>query len=191
MEKLTIKQLWELLECDPNTGTLTWKPRDASWFKTDNAFKTWNVRFAGKEALIGRNGQGYKCGIIMGRRLKAHRVIFAMMSGRWPTDQIDHINGIRDDNRISNLRDVSKQENMRNACLPSHNTSGCVGVHWFGRTKKWHATIKVSSKQIHLGYFTRQTDAISARKAAEKKYGFHPNHGRDPQISASAGSSLD
>jgi hypothetical protein len=103
---------------------------------------------------------------------KAHRVIWCLYYSQWPIEQIDHINGIRDDNRIENLREATAQEN--NAFLRKNNKSGIAGVRWYSKTKKWMAYIRVNYKMIYLGYFCSKDLAAAARKAAEVKYGF-PN----------------
>ncbi len=102
-----------------------------------------------------------------------------MVHDEWPRDQIDHINGVRTDNRIGNLRSVTSRENSRNLKLPTNNTSGRIGVMWSGRDSKWLAVIQVDGGKKHLGYFDNFEDASNARKAAELKYDFHENHGRD------------
>jgi len=102
-----------------------------------------------------------------------------MATGAWPPDQIDHVNGVRTDNRIENLRSVTHAENGRNQAIPRNNTSGVMGVARRTRGKKWHAQIKVGGKQIHLGSFDDKDEAIAARAAADIEHGFHENHGRD------------
>jgi hypothetical protein len=99
-----------------------------------------------------------------------------MVYGDEPQD-IDHINGNRRDNRIANLRAVDRRENMRNARLRSNNTSGIVGVTFSRDRKKWVAQIN-DGKVRSLGRFDKFEDAVEARKAAERRAGFHPNHGR-------------
>jgi hypothetical protein len=119
---------------------------------------------------IGLNGGDYK----------AHRLTFLYMTGSFPPDQVDHINGVTDDNRWANLRASTNAENSRNTCLRSDNTSGVLGVCWHKRDGAWIANIRKDGRKHHLGYFANLADAIAARKAAEVKYGFHPNHGRAP-----------
>ena len=113
----------------------------------------------------------------MGRPFKAHRVIWALYYGEWPTNQIDHKNHIRSDNRIDNMTDVQNAENCKNKVLSRFNTSGVHGVHYFKRRQNWQVYINSGGKRINLGYFVSKDDAIATRKAAEIKYGFHPNHG--------------
>ena len=76
------------------------------------------------------------------------------------------------------MRVVSVRENCKNKKRPSTNTSGIIGVHWDKKSSKWSAQICVNYKKIFLGYYDNITDAASARQTAEKKYNFHPNHGR-------------
>lgn len=174
---LSQETLRTLLRYEPETGRLYWRERPLSMFSDANAAKAWNVRYAGKEALSALDSYGYRRGAIWGQSYRAHRVIFKWMTGEDP-DQVDHINGIRDDNRWRNLRSVTQVENSRNARMPDRNTSGTVGVSWHVRTKRWRARIKVHQRYIHLGNFPSKDLAIAARKAAERKYNFHPNHGR-------------
>lgn len=109
-----------------------------------------------------------------------HRIIWAMHYGVWPTKFLDHINGDPTDNRIENLREVTNQENCKNARIGKNNTSGRVGVSYYGHNgwSKWHAYIRGNGKLISLGYFEDFDAAVAAREAAEIEHGYHPNHGR-------------
>ena len=107
----------------------------------------------------------------------AHRIAWLFEYGYWP-EFIDHINGIRDDNRIVNLREVSNKENAKNQKKHQNNTSTYSGVYFHKHNKKWIAQIN-DGKQIYLGSFKDKEDAIKARKEADVKYNYHPNHGRD------------
>ena len=170
--------LRKLLRYDPETGKLFWRERpDVGSFKTKRAFKIWNARFSGKQAFTANHNSGYKQGTILGRVFLAHRVVWCMVHGEWPVDQVDHINRGRCDNRIVNLRAVDNQENMRNSKMPKTNTSGMVGVGWDKARSKWAAQIMVDKKKVNLGLFSNKDDAILARVAANCKYGFHSGHG--------------
>lgn len=181
MAKLTYAQVSEVLNHDPEAGKLFWLPRQAHLCKDEHQMKVWNRLYAGKEALNSINSAGYRKGCIFYSQLLAHRVIWLLHYGEWPTDQLDHINGIKADNRIVNLRSVTTVENLRNVALSSRNSSGVMGVHWNTKDRVWHATIKYNKKFIHLGSFAQFDDAVDARKRAERAYGFHPNHGRPPK----------
>lgn len=180
--ELDQETLRRLLDYDPETGALTWRERPAEMFESgaksaqDNA-RTWNRRFAGKPAFATNHGNGYLSGRVLGIKEYAHRVAWMIAHGTWPR-QIDHINGIKKDNRASNLRSVFQSENMKNTRLRSDNTSGFVGVSWDKRKNMWLSGIKIDGRRYHVGYFAKLNDAVTARRGAERKYGFHENHGR-------------
>jgi len=92
---------------------------------------------------------------------------------------IDHIDHNRTNNRQINLRLVTRTESNRNVSKRRTNTSGVTGVSWYKRKKKWCAEISVRGERISLGYFNKKQAAIAVRKAAEKQYEYHPNHGKD------------
>lgn len=121
---------------------------------------------------------GYLCASIGGNLYQLHRLAWLHANGEWPSGQIDHINGDRADNRISNLRDVQHVENGRNQKLGSTNKSGVNGVHWIQARGKWRAAITVNGKNRHLGHFDTLEAAARARKSADEHHGFHRNHGR-------------
>lgn len=119
---------------------------------------------------------GYAMGTVFGKPMKAHRVIFCMVYGFWP-EYVDHINGIRHDNRLSNLRASTKVENGKNQKLFSSNKSGYVGVNWYKRGKKWRAFIGINRKRVYLGQFDTKEEAVIARELASKEHGFSERHG--------------
>lgn len=161
------------LEYDEVTGDLTWKPRPVR----NRTERTWHTRYAGKLAGSAK-GTTYWEVHILGQTYVAHRVAWALYHGKWPDGEIDHVDGNGRNNAISNLRDVPRILNGRNRSRPVNNTSGVLGVSWHRTGKKWHARIIMLGKTIHLGLFDNIHDAANARRAAEAKYGFHPNHGR-------------
>ena len=89
-------------------------------------------------------------GMINSKPYKAHRVIWKMVYGSDP-HYIDHINGDRTDNRISNLRSVTKAQNNRNKRLRSDNKSGVTGVHWYNPRNKWRVDVRYNGKTKHIG----------------------------------------
>lgn len=111
------------------------------------------------------------------KKLLAHRVAWVYFYGIEP-NKIDHINGIRTDNRISNLRDTNSIGNARNTEIKCTNKSGVTGVSWDKKNKKWQVSITVNYKTIFIGRYSLLGDAAKQRKLAEEKYGFHKNHGR-------------
>lgn len=140
----------------------------------------WNKAHAGKEAINCRmRGTRYYTGSLFDKRCLAHRIIWKMVHNEEPPE-IDHINGDRADNRLCNLRAADKKMNTKNKCLSSRNTSGVNGVYWDSKRKRWMANIKANYKTTYLGMHKNKESAIAARKSAESKLGFHPNHGRKP-----------
>ncbi len=126
----------------------------------------------------GIDNRGYRMITYKGKRISAHRLAFLAMTGSFPKKVIDHINHIKDDNRWINLRETTESQNKRNSPLYSTNKSGYCGVYWAKLEKRWVAQIRIGKMSKRLGYFRNIDDAVAARKAAEKKYGFHPNHGK-------------
>ncbi|MGX5719901.1 HNH endonuclease [Shinella zoogloeoides] len=169
--------LRRLFAYNPETGVLSWRARPLSDFATENAGKVWNSKFADKPAG-GLNNYGYVRVAIGGKRFLAHRIIWLMQTGEFP-DDVNHENGIHDDNRWSNLRSVSYGERVKNACRRSDNSSGTTGVAWFKALGQWRAYVTIKGRQKHLGYFDTIDEAKSARELARRQHGFHENHGRE------------
>lgn len=165
-----------LFDYDEETGVLTWRERPFYHFATLRACRVWNTKHAGKVAG-GDNGQGYLIVKIEGKMHRVHRIIWAMQTGAWPADQIDHKNHRRADNRWINLREATNPINSKNQSMPSTNTSGHLGVYRRKASCKWMAYIHVDGTKKHIGYFTEFEDAAAARRAAEVLYGYHRNHG--------------
>jgi hypothetical protein len=183
LKTMDIHVLRQLLAYTPETGELFWRARDRAFFKCEPDYLRWNTRYSGKPALAYQTQDGYLSGRIFDTPYKAHRVGWAIHFGEWPSEVIDHINGVGTDNRISNLRAVSRLENQQNLARRKTNKSGVTGVSWDSRNGKWLAQISVNKTHINLGRFDNFDDAIISRKSAEENYGFHKNHGRVGPIS--------
>ena len=163
-----VEVIRETVDYDPATGLFFWRKIGV---------KQLDSRRAGKRAFV-TYFNGYLKGTVRGVQLMAHRVAWKHYYEQDPQGEVDHINGNRLDNRIANLRVVTSLENKRNARRPNHNTSGCVGVSFRADKSRWRAFITLDNRSVHLGYFNDKDAAIDARKAAEARFGFHPNHGR-------------
>lgn len=153
---LPAERLPEYLTCDFSTGELWWRERPLAWFARRAHGKTWNTRFAGQPALTSWHDHGYRCGAIHGHKYLAHRVIWALYHGRWPEHAIDHINRIKADNRIANLRDVSRRKNTRNSSVRT------------GVTAHSHGGYQARIGRRYLGYYPTIAEAAAARQAAER-----------------------
>lgn len=165
--KLTAEEARRLFRYDPETGELYWRVGGGR-------------RKVGVPAgCVFKPGANYYRRVSVGHKFYyAHRMAWLVWYGHWPKNEIDHINGDTLDNRIENLRDVDCAENRKNQRISSANTSGALGVRWHGEKGRWQARMQVCRKEIHLGYFDHLEDAVAARKEADKRYGFHENHGR-------------
>lgn len=108
----------------------------------------------------------------------AHRLAFLYVEGDLPSIGVDHVNGNPSDNSWANLRQATQAENNKNRKIPKNNASGLMGVSWHKQRGKWRARINTREAEIRLGVFSDFFEAVCARKSAELKHGFHPNHGR-------------
>lgn len=178
-EEITQELLHLLIDYDPETGVVVWKPRLPDFFehktKHGNPCKAWNTQHAGKQ-IGSLNSLGYLVCRLFNKKFGVHRLIWIYMTGQIPKI-IDHINGIRSDNRFINLRNTTTSGNGKNRVINSNNISGYMGIS-LTASQKWQAVIKVNGKLIILGTFDTKKLAVAARKAAEIKFGFHSNHGR-------------
>ena len=176
---MDIELLRTLLRYDAETGDLFWLPRPVEMFPCKCAHHRWTKRFVGKKAFIAKMPNGYRFGRVFGKGFLSHRVIWALVHGEWPKGHIDHIDGDRANNRISNLRDVPEHLNHRNNARKRGTKAPYNGVSQDKRTSKWVARIHYDGLSRHIGVFETLDEAITARKAAEAANGFHPNHGRE------------
>mgnify|MGYP003659297872 CR=1 FL=1 len=168
MKKVKQGLLKELFDYDPETGVFTRIKSNSNRWQTG--------------VVAGSNSSNrYKLIFISGKNHMAHRMAWLYVHGSMPDGYIDHINGIRDDNRMCNLRVVTRTENNRNRCTNKNNTSGVNGVSWCKRTKSWLVTICIKSKMKYLGRFKDKDEAIKKRRKVELDCGYHENHGRKQQ----------
>jgi hypothetical protein len=154
---ITQARLKELLHYDPETGEFTWIGR---------ALRS-RMRPGMKAGTICTT-TGYRMLNVDGHRCIGHRLAWFYVYGRWPAREIDHINGIRADNRIINLREATRWENLANAKRRDYTNPR--GTRFEGARNRWRAQIKVRGKQICLGTFLTAEDAHKAYVEAAKKY---------------------
>jgi hypothetical protein len=161
---LTQERLKQLLDYNPETGVFTWKHRSTGRVQ-------WNTRYAGKRAGWDR-GHGYVAIAIDGAYYTGHRLAWLYVYGFWPTNQIDHINCARGDNRITNLREATNAQNKANARLRTTNKSGFKGVSWCKQQQKWVAHIMVNYRSKYLGSADTASAAhVLYAHAANKHFG--------------------
>lgn len=146
----------DYISYNPKTGVLTWKKN--SGFKQKVGHEITCKNFDGYITV------GFKC-----KRYRGHRVAWFITYGEWPKE-IDHINGIRDDNRLINLRKITRKFNNINSKLRKDNLSGKAGVSKCAYGNKWVVRISTKNKYLMIGRFDNLQNAIDARIAAELKY---------------------
>jgi hypothetical protein len=142
---------------DENTGILSWRKN-------------------GKQAFSTLKNTGHLHGWFKGKTYLSHRVAWLLYYGEWPNEDIDHINGVRHDNRIENLRDVSRSANMMNASMYSRNTSGKSGVSYCKSTSMWRVQTKVNGDWFRKS-FINFDDACKFRDDLFMGKGFSKRHG--------------
>lgn len=150
------KELLEIIAYEKDIGLFTWKRKKY------------------KSHLIGKNAgckkkTGYIEIDINKKTYRAHRLAIFYCTGNWPKNDVDHINGIRNDNRLSNLREATRSENLTNQrkCHKDSKT-GVLGVTYSKHEKKYRATICINYKVKALGSFKRKEDASNAYLSAKR-----------------------
>jgi len=158
MSNINSTDLKKLLKYDPETGVFTWLTNPSKRIK------------AGQQAGSLHHKGYIQIGINKTLYL-AHRLAWFYYYGNLPNQTIDHINGIKTDNRISNLRDISSSGNCQNL-LRSRGSSGLIGAHFQKSRNRWSSSIKLNGVRTHLGYFKTAEEAHTAYIAAKRS--MHP-----------------
>ncbi|EAV1528679.1 endonuclease [Salmonella enterica] len=155
--------------------------RDLIDYNPENGVLTAKVNFSGRQAgsVIGsQTWQGYYAFSLFGKKCFAHRLAWLLHYGEWPSQPIDHINGIQTDNSIRNLRLCSLSQNQFNKPTQKNNTTGVKGVYWNKRDKRYVASVQFNGKKYSAGH---HKDIDSAKEAVmklrEKLAGEFTNHG--------------
>jgi hypothetical protein len=144
---LTQADLHQLFSYDPETGVLTRRSTGRRAGSLNTCRNRW---------IVSCNG----------RLQYQHRVIWCMVYGEWPSNEVDHVNGDSADNRLANLRLADSAQNKWNMRRHDRNTSGCTGVDYNKQKQAWVARISIYKKRIYLGKFETKEQAIAAREKA-------------------------
>lgn len=141
----SLSDIKKFIDYDPDTGEFTWKLRDPS----TKAGRIFNGRMASVGNKAGHlcKTHGYWLITVDGVGWRANRLAYYMMTGKQPPEAVDHINGIKSDNRWCNLRPASLAQNNINTKLRKNNVTGHKGVHYYANNSKpWHARIGINKK---------------------------------------------
>ena len=149
------QELRERLGYDSETGVFIWLTKVAK-------------RVSIGDVAGSRDTDGYIRIKINGKKYSAHRLAWFHVHGYFPEHEIDHMNGVRDDNRLNNLREVTRVCNMQNKKKYTNNASGFNGVNWDKGANRWRAKIMIRGKRLHLGYHDDRISAALARVAFEE-----------------------
>lgn len=137
-----------LLEYNPDSGVLT---------------RRISIRGHNAGSVAGTvMANGYRGITVDGRHYYAHRLAWLMVTGLMPETDIDHVNGLKDDNRLTNLRLATRSQNNGNARRRKDNTSGYKGVSFHPQTEKWRAAIHIKGRKHHIGLFQTPEEAHQA-----------------------------
>ena len=155
-----MQNIKEYLSYDPLTGHFTW------------IFSKYNPYLI--NTLAGSlHGRGYIYIEYKGKQYKAHRLAWYFTYGYMPDMQIDHINEVKTDNRICNLRLADNSQNQQNiSSIRVDNKSGYTGVSWHKGQKKWLARIRIKGVEKHLGYYDTPEEAHEVYLCAKRE--LHP-----------------
>ena len=157
------------IDYDPETGIFIRKGYYSRW-------GTWVAR---RNELTRPSAEGYILVMLNANAYKAHRLAFLYMFGvHVPHDmEVDHIDGVRSNNRFCNLRIVDRAENQKNKSIAKNNTTGVHGVCRYGH--RFRARINHEGKRISLGLYDTVEEAEAVRKQYEELYGYSESHGRE------------
>lgn len=151
-------QMLEAISYDPETGLFTkpgWRPLKGN-----------------------ADARGYMCVSVRNQNYRAHRLAWYCMTGSWPRGELDHINGVKDDNRWANLRMCTHQQNNHNQGIRRNNSSGIKGVYWSKRQRKWRGQVCLNYQIHHTKGFEDIGDAAAAVRALrEELHGEFANQG--------------
>lgn len=162
---LTSERLRQLLRYDPASGAFTRvgssRPQTAHYItKPVGCIKPGPLGGGGGYLMINVDGKPYR----------AHRLAWLYMTGEWPTNDVDHKDRDRANNRWANLRAATRSQNIHNMGMRERNTSGVKGASYDSSRGLWMSRIVVNGRLIHLGRFATKEEAGLAYEAAAAKH---------------------
>jgi hypothetical protein len=164
---ITASVLAEVFDYDANTGALRWRHRPASHFANLHGQRIFNAQHAGRVASWTSSNGYLNCRFKFAGReftVGVHRIAFCLQTGRWPTDEVDHIDGNKANNVWANLREATRQQNARNSSLRDDNEVGLKWVKKEKRTGRFVARATVGGEHVHFGTFDTPDEAHQRAK---------------------------
>lgn len=159
---LSAEQLRSVVHYDPETGVFT---------RTVRLAQRHHVGDRADTEVTGGHLKGYRRVSLFSERHLAHRLAWLYVHGTWPEKHIDHINGVKGDNRIENLREADDKLNIENTrTARADNAIGLLGVHLHKETNRWRARLQTNGKALHLGLFDTPEEAHAAYLVAKRKH---------------------
>lgn len=134
------------------------------WWKVSPAYR---IKVGTEAGTVRKNG--YRVVAYKGNRCRVHHLVYFMFTGVYP-NQIDHVNTVRDDNRIENLREATGSENQWNRKIGTNNKTGFKNVKWVERIKRYMVSINSNNKCMRIGAFTNLELACLAATEARNLY---------------------
>jgi hypothetical protein len=156
---LTQKRLQEVLDYNPETGIFTWKAPTK---------QQWNQKIGAEAGSYDQ--KGYRKIMVDRVRVTSHVLAWMYVYGVWPSAHVDHINMVKDDNRIANLREANDSQNKANCPAYKNNPTGLKGAYWYPKTQTWVSKIRKDNKLVHLGAFQTAEQAHEAYSNAVRNY---------------------
>ena len=167
MLELRDEEVARLFTYDRETGVLYWRIRGSNTIRRNYV------------AGSSKGATGYRQVGIKGKVYLVHRIIMMLCFGHIPENaEIDHINHVRNDNRLVNLRFATQGENLKNKSVSSKSTTGVTGVYFNKSRNKFIAQIKANRQVHYLGCYNTLEEAAAARAEANSKFNFNNNHGK-------------
>ncbi len=152
----SLERVRDLLAYDPDSGQFTWRAARG--------------RIPAGAIAGATQSLGYRQIMIDGRRVLAGRLAWFYMTGDWPKQEIDHVNGVRGDDAFANLREATRSQNNQNR--RAYGRSGVKGAFWVQRQRKWRASMKLNGRVVTLGMFdTAEAAGAEYARAAAERYG--------------------
>lgn len=152
--EISYERAKEVFQLETDTGRLFWR--------TDTS-----IRARGEAGYT--NSRGYRVVMVDGKNHRAHRLVWLLVHGNLPKNDVDHINGVRSDNRPKNLREATRSENNQNRRSPSPGSNApYLGVTWDAPTGKWRAQISANKRHKYLGIYATPEAAHAAYVQAKR-----------------------